>query len=65
MDDFPSSVGVRSEPVAAGNASVVDSERDFIYDDDSPNQIVTFAPKARFRLGTFDVMGLVINRMIG
>jgi hypothetical protein len=64
MDDFPSSVGIRTEPTAVGTPSI-DSERDYIYENDNPNQIVTFAPKERFRLGKYDVMGLVINRMIG
>jgi hypothetical protein len=30
-----------------------------------PNTIITKAPEERFRLGTWTVIGLVINRMIG
>ncbi|KAH6957978.1 amino acid permease-domain-containing protein [Ilyonectria sp. MPI-CAGE-AT-0026] len=32
---------------------------------ENPNEILTVAPKERFRLGYFDVMCLVMNRMIG
>ena len=34
-------------------------------DPDNPNEIVTFAPKEAFKLGYFDVVCLVLNRMIG
>lgn len=48
------------------DAESVDSDRLNIYHaNDNPNQIVTFAPKERFRLGYFDVICLVLNRMIG
>ena len=30
-----------------------------------PNTIITRAPEQRFRLGTWTVIGLVVNRMIG
>lgn len=44
-----------------------DSDRDVLYDslDSNPNKIITSAPEASFRLGYFDVMCLVFNRMIG
>lgn len=43
-----------------------DSDRDSIIGDpDNPTEIVTYAPKEAFRLGYFDVMCLVMNRMIG
>ena len=43
-----------------------DSDRQSIIGDpDNPNEIVTYAPKESFRLGYFDVMCLVMNRMIG
>lgn len=47
------------------DARSIDSERDVIYNPDNPGQIVTHAPKQRFRLGYFDVMCLVVNFMIG
>lgn len=30
-----------------------------------PNTIITKAPEERFRLGTWTVIGLVVNRVIG
>lgn len=35
------------------------------FEGDNPNKIVTHAPKERFRLGYFDVICLIVNRMIG
>jgi hypothetical protein len=64
MEDFPSSVGIRSEPAAA-DATSINSEVDYIYDNDNPGQIVTSAPEERFRLGRLDTIALVVNRMIG
>lgn len=66
MNDFrPEDMAAyRREPVA-DNASMDSDRADIFLSDENPNQIVTFAPKERFRLGYFDVMCLVINRMIG
>lgn len=49
----------------ANDAESIDSDRRNVLDNDNPHQIVTFAPKERFRLGYFDVICLVLNRMIG
>ena len=67
MDDFPPSVTGHHRPEPRGGDEVsIDSDREGIYaEPDNPNQIVTHAPKERFRLGYFDVMCLVMNRMIG
>lgn len=45
----------------------LDSDRRRIHEDDEddPNEIITDAPKERFRLGYLDVTCLIINRMIG
>lgn len=57
--------GYRPEP-RGGDDMSIDSDRQDIYaENDNPNQIVTHAPKERFRLGYFDVTCLVLNRMIG
>ena len=46
--------------------SVADSDlRVILGEDDNPNQFITSQPKERFRLGVFDVICLVVNRMIG
>ncbi|KAI9152033.1 High-affinity methionine permease [Paramyrothecium foliicola] len=65
MDDFPASVGgYRREP-EPDNVSI-DSDREGIYaDNDNPTQIVTFAPRERFKLGLFDCICLILNRTIG
>ncbi|KAF2457315.1 amino acid permease-domain-containing protein [Lineolata rhizophorae] len=43
-----------------------DSDSDVIFDEDEdPSAIHTSTPDERFRLGLYDIMGLVINRMIG
>lgn len=43
-----------------------DSDRSVIFrETDNPNGIFTSAPKEAFKLGYFDVMCLVLNRMIG
>ncbi|KAK3177785.1 hypothetical protein K4F52_009483 [Lecanicillium sp. MT-2017a] len=56
----------REQPDAVGDTESMDSDRQNIYlANDNPHQIVTFAPKERFRLGYFDVICLVLNRMIG
>ncbi|KAF7553917.1 hypothetical protein G7Z17_g3276 [Cylindrodendrum hubeiense] len=63
MDDFPPSVsGFRSSAPARDDASM---SSDGLPPPENPNEIVTVAPKERFRLGYFDVMCLVMNRMIG
>jgi amino acid transporter len=67
MNDFEhylrNASGPEAQPV--DNESVDSAREDLYQDDGNPNQIVTFAPKERFRLGYFDVACLVINRMIG
>ncbi|CAM1508570.1 Fc.00g054180.m01.CDS01 [Cosmosporella sp. VM-42] len=67
MDDFPPSVTGHHRPEPRGGDEVsIDSDQASIYrEPDNPNQIVTHAPSERFRLGYFDVMCLVMNRMIG
>ncbi|KAF7561456.1 hypothetical protein G7046_g2689 [Stylonectria norvegica] len=66
MADFPPSMGgYRSEPRGGDNASIDSDQQDIYADSGNSNQIVTFAPKERFRLGYFDVTCLVLNRMIG
>lgn len=63
MDDFPPSVaGFRSPSPARDDASM---SSDGLPPPENPNEILTVAPKERFRLGYFDVMCLVMNRMIG
>ena len=54
-------------PNPHGEEEPYDSDRRSIYEthNDNPNEIVTYAPQERFRLGYFDVMCLVLNRMIG
>lgn len=43
-----------------------DSDRAALYEyDDDANRIFTRAPPERFRLSTFDVTCLIVNRMIG
>ncbi|KAI5458244.1 amino acid permease-domain-containing protein [Mariannaea sp. PMI_226] len=67
MDDFPPDISMnQSVPhhaAADDNASL--SSGDDISEVENPNEIITYPPKERFRLGIFDVMCLVINRMIG
>jgi hypothetical protein len=41
------------------------SDRDHLQEEDEDSRILTHAPEERFRLGSLDVMCLVINRMIG
>jgi hypothetical protein len=64
MNDFPSSMGIREEPVAEVS-SIADSDINDLYENEREDQLVTSAPKERFRLGYWEVMALVINRMIG
>lgn len=64
-DDFAHHLAGQS-PEPPLTRQSIDSDRLNIYDrNDNPNQIVTNAPKERFRLGYFDVMCLVVNFMIG
>ena len=66
MNDFPPSVsGYRSHPTAADNRTIDSDQRSIYEGRDNPNEIVTHAPRERFRLGGFDVACLVINWMIG
>lgn len=63
MNDFPpSTTGFRSSAPARDDASM---SSDDLPPPENPNEIVTEAPQERFRLGYFDVMCLVMNRMIG
>lgn len=63
MNDFPpSTTGFRSSAPVRDDASMSSDELD---PTNNPNEIVTEAPQERFRLGYFDVMCLVMNRMIG
>jgi len=43
----------------------VDSEIDVIRLENTANKIITKAPEERFRLGKWDVIALVVNRVIG
>ncbi len=66
MDDFRSAPGFHEEPARAEDRTDADSYRLDIFNDvDNPNQIITYAPKERFRLGYFDVICLILNRTIG
>ena len=42
-----------------------DSDRGSLFFNDNEGEIYTSAPKEAFKLGYFDVMCLVLNRMIG
>jgi hypothetical protein len=65
MDDFPASVrGFRREP-EADNASIDSDQQDIYAENDNPTQIVTFAPRERFKLGLFDCICLILNRTVG
>jgi hypothetical protein len=66
MEDFPAGMLGHGHNVQADDAQSIDSDRMNIYaSNDNPSQIVTHAPKERFRLGYFDVLCLVVNFMIG
>jgi hypothetical protein len=52
-------------PVTTDDASSTNDAIFEILPENIPNTIITKAPEERFRLGTWTVMGLVINRMIG
>ncbi|RGP71626.1 high-affinity methionine permease [Fusarium longipes] len=65
MDDFATYQNQnRQAELPQRDARVVDSDIGSLFDDDNPGQIYTSAPKEAFKLGYFDVMCLVLNRMI-
>ncbi|WXC63072.1 hypothetical protein SNK03_008888 [Fusarium graminearum] len=66
MDDFAAyrNQSRQAEPPQR-DARAGDSDFDSLFEDDNPGQIYTSAPKEAFKLGYFDVMCLVLNRMIG
>ncbi|KAF4983945.1 hypothetical protein FZEAL_770 [Fusarium zealandicum] len=65
MDDFaPYTSGRQTDPHDQNIQTVDSDQEDILGDPDNPNEIVTYAPKESFRLGYFDVMCLVMNRMI-
>ncbi len=45
--------------------STVDSAFSVILPENTSNRIITKAPEERFRLGKWDVVALVVNRVIG
>jgi hypothetical protein len=51
--------------VTADDASSINDAIFEILPENIPNTIITKAPEKRFRLGTWTVIGLVVNRMIG
>lgn len=65
-NNHPQAGGYRSQPQAQDDGAY-DSDRRSIFetDNENSNEIVTHAPRERFRLGYFDVISLVLNRMIG
>lgn len=63
MNDFPTYPQNSAEEPGPDDESAESVREEFF--SDNPNEIVTYAPKERFRLGYFDVACLVINRMIG
>ncbi|KAM0344089.1 hypothetical protein ACHAPU_007810 [Fusarium lateritium] len=65
MNDFEAYQERHNEPQRR-EAPDWDSDRSVIFrESDNPNRIFTSAPKEAFKLGYFDVMCLVLNRMIG
>jgi hypothetical protein len=50
---------------AAPAVRAVDRDDDSLYKNVNPNRITTSTPEEGHRLGVFDVMCLVFNRMIG
>ncbi|KAF4972145.1 hypothetical protein FSARC_1220 [Fusarium sarcochroum] len=66
MDDFTAHQNHHHTEAPQRNVPAWDSDQEEIFGDpDNPNEIVTSAPKEAFKLGYFDVMCLVMNRMIG
>jgi amino acid transporter len=65
MDDFPASaLGDRGHQ-PDGRSSIDSDQRDIYAQNDNPTQIVTFAPRERFKLGLFDCVCLILNRTVG
>jgi hypothetical protein len=66
MDDFAAyrNQSRQAEP-PQHDIRAADSDLDSIFEDDNPGRVYTSAPKEAFKLGYFDVMCLVLNRMIG
>ncbi|KAF5022560.1 hypothetical protein F66182_5393 [Fusarium sp. NRRL 66182] len=68
MDDFAAYQNSHRAGAPQRETPAWDSDQEGIFDDtDNPNdnRIYTSAPKEAFKLGYFDVMCLVMNRMIG
>lgn len=68
MDDFATYQNQDRHILSPQRDTIIDdSDRDSIFrdDNDNPGEIYTSAPKEAFKLGYFDVMCLVLNRMIG
>jgi hypothetical protein len=55
----------RTDPRYQDDASSVNSAIQVILPENIPNTIITKAPEERFRLGTWSVIALVVNRVIG
>lgn len=51
--------------VTADDVSSINDAVFEILPENIPNTIITKAPEKQFRLGTWTVIGLVVNRMIG
>ena len=51
--------------MTADDASSINDAVFEILPENIPNTIITKAPEERFRLGTWTVVGLVVNRVIG
>jgi hypothetical protein len=54
-----------SDPHYRDDNSSVDSAIGVILPENTKNAIITKAPEERFRLGYWDVIALVVNRVIG
>jgi hypothetical protein len=54
-----------ADPQYHDDHSSVDSALSVILPENTSNTIITKAPEERFRLGRWDVIALVVNRMIG
>lgn len=63
MNDFDQVQGYGDSRLT--RAASVNSSEDDPFEGLDPNAIITDAPESRFRLGTWSVMALVFNRMIG
>lgn len=65
MDDFPAHVAERFHDNNQDNADAASISTDGSEVSVVDGEILMRAPKEQFRLGYFDVMCLVVNRMIG